>query len=282
MKKISLLVGMLLMSMYAMCGALHDAVRRGDLDEVHNLVQAGADVNESVEFDGELVTPIIEAAKLEKFDIVGYLAEQGADLNAGESETTVLGLVCKWGKYDLAKYLVDKGADVSEDIEGGKCLLHLTIEKGSLERVKWLIGNGVEIDNEALSVAAWSGHLNIVKYLIEQGSALNETSPRTYFNTPLTAALGRQNYDIVKCLVEHGANLKERNDIYGAPLHAAIAFGAPLNIVQYLIESGARLDKDICDVGAFLRLTPSECARYSHRGEEMIKYLEQVEEELNH
>ena len=77
-----------------------------------------------------------------------------------------------------------------------------------LSKVKEFIKNGeVELEcerkNTSLISASWKGHIEIVKYLVEQGGANVEVQNK-YGNTPLFYASICGSFEIVKYLVEQG------------------------------------------------------------------------------
>ncbi len=78
------------------------------------------------------------------------------------------------------------------------------------------------------------GHFEIVKYLVEKGA--DKESKNWDNETPLHLASEKGHLEIVKYLVENGA-CKESNKIL-TPLHLASKKGH-LEIVQYLVENGA-------------------------------------------
>ena len=90
-----------------------------------------------------------------------------------------------------------------------------------------------------LWAAAASGHLHIVKILIEGNADVNG---RTFSNsTPLRAAAYIGRLDIVSCLVENGADVNARNKFQHTPLMAA-CYNGHGKVVTYLIKSDANID----------------------------------------
>ena len=103
-------------------------------------------------------------------------------------------------------------------------------KKGELPILVYAInkGNLTARRNYYLSVAAENGHLNIVKYLVEQGIDFQEEDALVY-------AVRNGHLDIVKYLVEKGSDIHINNE---EPLREASKRGY-LNIVKYLVERGA-------------------------------------------
>ena len=104
----------------------------------------------------------------------------------------------------------------------------------------------------ALHAAARGGHLAVVTYLAGPqpiaGSSISSTdaagastsSTDAVGDTPLHAAVGSGNLEIVKYLVGQGASIDAKNTAGETPLHYAAAYGH-LAIVKYLDEQGADL-----------------------------------------
>ena len=95
--------------------------------------------------------------------------------------------------------------------------------------VKLSLEKGADIhvnNNEPLKVAGKNGHFNIIKFLVENGANVQDDV--------LGSAIWRGNLDIVKYLVNHGADVHERNDL----TLAWASSSGNLNIVKYLLDHG--------------------------------------------
>jgi ankyrin repeat protein len=91
--------------------ALHFAAQDGDLDQVHQLLSEGRDVNA---FDDLGKTPLHYAVEQEHYDVAKRLIEHGANVNAHHEPTignTPLGEIAGSCSFRIAKLLVDSGAD---------------------------------------------------------------------------------------------------------------------------------------------------------------------------
>ena len=90
---------------------LHFAAADGDLDRVKQLVAEGYPLDE---FDDVGKTPLHHAAEGGHFDIVRFLLEAGADVNARDEAragNTPLAEVAQTCSLEMARILVDAGAD---------------------------------------------------------------------------------------------------------------------------------------------------------------------------
>lgn len=88
-----------------------------------------------------------------------------------------------------------------------------------------------------LQVASSRGHLDVVKLLLESGANVNARVKD--WGTALCSASHNGHLDVVKVLLESGADLNEEGELAeGPPLHVASLHGY-LDIVKLLLESGA-------------------------------------------
>ncbi|CAB4029249.1 Ankyrin repeat-containing domain, partial [Paramuricea clavata] len=112
--------------------------------------------------------------------------------------------------------------------------------------------------------AVLSGSLEIVKYLVEHGADVNLYASRS--DSPLHTAASSGSLEIVKYLVEHGANVNLNSSIVGTALHSA-ASSASLEIVKYLVEHGANVNLNSLIVGTAIHSAASFASL------KIVKYL---------
>lgn len=90
---------------------LHSAAQDGDLPKVKELIEKGYSLNR---FDDVSKTPLHYAVEGEHLDVVQYLIQLGADVNAHEESkigNTPLREAADTCSYEMAKILIDAGAD---------------------------------------------------------------------------------------------------------------------------------------------------------------------------
>ncbi|CAF1580476.1 unnamed protein product, partial [Didymodactylos carnosus] len=92
------------------------------------------------------------------------------------------------------------------------------------------------IGTTALWCAAASNHLNIVRLLVQYGANVNHHT-RTH-STPLRAACFDGSIEIVKFLCDNGADVNSSNLGDGSNLMLA-SYKGHLNVVDYLLQTGA-------------------------------------------
>ena len=127
------------------------------------------------------------------------------------------------------------------DNDGSRALL-LAAVNGHLEIMKYLIEE-CEVDpsarnshgNNALFEAAFNGHLDICKYLVTE-CGIDPSIQNNYGETVILAAAGSGELDIIKYLVkEHGASVSIQNEDGINALMIAAQRGY-LDVVKYLVE----------------------------------------------
>lgn len=114
--------------------------------------------------------------------------------------------------------------------------------------------------NVELIKAAYEGNLNIVKDLIENGADINYIDE--YCGTALHGAANNRNLEMVKYLIEKGADLNLVGLNQDTVLHDAVIHAHP-EIAKYLIKHGANLD--IANDQGYTALSTAQ--RYSFRTE---------------
>ena len=156
------------------------AAQDGDLPTVQALLSNGADVNAANE-DGR--TALMYAAKKGDPAIVqALLGVSGINIEAQAFDrSTALCVAAREGKGDVVKALIDKGANVNITDEEGWTPLMIAIEEGHLTTVQALLSvPGIDInaknflEETAVYVAARRGKVDVVKALLENGADIKK------------------------------------------------------------------------------------------------------------
>ena len=117
------------------------------------------------------------------------------------------------------------------------------IKANQPEMVEYFLKTGISIDapqkyteeNTPLTAAIEFNNLDMVKFLVEHGADINGRE----FSPLLTATyLGNRTFDIVKFLVEHGANVNVRSKHGETPLYNAFCNSDGIEMVKFLVEHG--------------------------------------------
>ena len=266
--------------------ALCDAAESGDVAMVRLLIERGADVNVGGSFDSPLAaaarsgsvpaidllliaganidgfapgggsTALNEAIGHEHASLVSHLLERGAD-------PSVQSAVCRAsgrGRLDLVDVLVASGSPSG----GPECdLIASAAEEGQIQTVTGLLDRGVRPDpnSEALHQAVRRGHTEVARILVERVGMSVNTSIGLLDAYLLNEAVDSGSPEMVRLLIEAGAEVNPRGRRDDTPLLRAV-FESGRNvlyrrqrrredpgwldprvaIVGLLVEAGAALD----------------------------------------
>jgi hypothetical protein len=125
--------------------------------------------------------------------------------NFGESRLT---LAAKKGNPEMLALLIDWGADVNKRDGFNDTPLLAVQYSGNLPAVKLLVAAGAKLPpagsgSRELNLAIGCGHLELVRYLLDQGVSVNAPSQSSYPPVCHAARLGKP--DMVRLLLERGA-----------------------------------------------------------------------------
>jgi serine/threonine-protein phosphatase 6 regulatory ankyrin repeat subunit B len=166
----------LLFSVFALQGSfaqadIHAAVATGDKSAVKLSLKLGAGVNDMNRLQQ---TPLYVAVSLKDFKIAKFLVKKGADLNTADfTGDTPLMMAVERDDAKMVKYLLKKGAKVDHKDNKGWTAIMLARSKtvaGMLVKAGANVTSRANDGSTALMVAAEEGRLDLVKYLVEQGA----------------------------------------------------------------------------------------------------------------
>ncbi|MGJ4751752.1 ankyrin repeat domain-containing protein [Leptospira kmetyi] len=145
-----------------------------------------------------------------------------------------------YGKLDISKEIYDLNSERN---------LFEAAALGDLEQTKRIVASSPETINSlskdgwsALHLAAYFGHLEIVKFLVASGADLSLTSKSklSYGNTALHSAVATGKKAVVELLLEKGADANAlQNPGAITPLHIAASRSGSIEIIQLLLKKGA-------------------------------------------
>lgn len=153
----------------------------------------------------------------------------------------ILYYACRSGKLKTVKYILSLGIidfyKAKDEALADACLC------GHIEIAKFLIDNGANVhtnQEEPLRRACLSGNKDLVEYLIKSGSNIHVTKIYRGVDIPLNNACKSGNIELVKLLIKKGIALKRKN------CRALIsAFESRnLKLIKYLISLGYDIKKD--------------------------------------
>ncbi|GBN05336.1 Serine/threonine-protein phosphatase 6 regulatory ankyrin repeat subunit B [Araneus ventricosus] len=219
---------------------LFSAISQGFYDIVEILMQ-----NEKIKINMQIVndiTPLHVAAELGQRVIVETLIIKGADVNAvtADCKKTPLHNAASAGAAEVVKILLKKKAKINARAVDGSTPLHLAVYSGQANVVKMLNENGANVNiadyknRTAIQLAAFHGKLEIVKMLSELKTvSIHDKANDGFSLLHIAAQSGHLN--IMKHLIEKGANINSENDAGTKPIHFAAREGHA-DIVQFLLD----------------------------------------------
>lgn len=215
--------------------------------------------------DQEREFDFLEAVKAGDEEKVGYMLDLNPELLNAQSITGVSAplLAIYYGHPDIEKLFDSRGREF--DIFEAAAI-------GKEERVKEIIRDTPDQANayakdgfQPLGLASFFGHTEVVKYLLSAGAEVNSTSKNENHVMPLHSSVARQNLEITRILLNHGADVNAAQADDFTPLHEAVQNGQ-VDMVQLLLDYGA--DPGLC---AANHLTAIDMAR--QRNDAVIENL---------
>jgi ankyrin repeat protein len=219
--------------------ALHSACAAGFLEAARLLIDGGYQTDIRVR-DHDDLTPFAHAFIRHHWDVIDFLVERGANINARIGPLTALGHACLLGYFSEALRLLDMGATVqpvSRVWGGSPFYFEFSAVAGAPETPSCRAAKQQEHRVELLNrLAQYGVDVN------QQGVNVNQ-----YENdgpTPLMEASLHHRVDVVKALLESGANVRYHglSTINGeCPLLQAIDLDARDHVPR-MSPKGAMLD----------------------------------------
>jgi len=155
------------------------------------------------------------AVKVDDARAVARLLAKGFDPNAVEPERGDNGLILALREncMKVFRVLLDApGIDIEHEVRNGDTAIMIAAFKGNLPAVRALLEKGAEINRPgwtALHYAAASGSTELVALLLDRSAYIDAESPNK--TTPLMMAAWQGHADAVRLLLEEGADPRPKN-----------------------------------------------------------------------
>lgn len=236
---------------------LFAAALSGDIASVRELVDQGTDVN-SKDTDGYTPLARLFQGKTIDVEVLRVLVELGADSNACHlTRRSPLFVAVLEGSVTAVRALIELGSSSCTQNADGRTPLLEAVQNGHVD--VGALCRGLKADLNAsdvkgcspIFVAAERGYADMVSTLAMHGADVNMAN--TLGETPIgMAACGRIfHVGVVKALLEFGADIEKRENIYGdSPLttaarhlnvqHTALLVNSGACVIQCLGSSGPK------------------------------------------
>ena len=205
---------------------------------------------------------IFSAAIEGKIDVLDQILSDGEDVNTTDSEGwSLTHHAASAGQSEVIRYLAEKGADLEAETDdsepeefvwnsawykAGSKPLHIAALHGHAESIKVLVELGANLESEdrqfkhkPLHKAAFKANIEAIKQLVECGADLE--SKNSFTQTPLHYAAENGKVKAIEALVKLGADLERETETKLRPIHYA-AQGEHNEAVQAMIKLHASRD----------------------------------------
>ncbi|XP_061184254.1 uncharacterized protein LOC133192274 [Saccostrea echinata] len=251
------------------------AIQKQDIDLFIKLIDHGAKIDSLLENEINSILSYVSVSY--DFDVLKIILKTFDQPRCPDIPWSYLHLLKASAKDNIeaVKFLLNRNFHSEDRDEAMQKAFTIAINRGNLDLVRTLVVHGVDlnISNEKftnnctpslfsteningdkkrqadlgfreketpLHIAIRRGHPEIVKYLVENGANINLYNHE--YKTPLHKASEYGNTEIIMQLVEHGDNINLATLWEGeAPLHIASEYGHT-EIVKYLLRRGAKVN----------------------------------------
>ncbi|MEI0490602.1 ankyrin repeat domain-containing protein, partial [Brachyspira pulli] len=254
-----------------------DAIEENNIEMVKYLISIGQDVNAQIFADGFWInSPMKVVAQNGNIEIAKLLIDEGANLNSSDD---YIGPAIDYGNYDIAKLLVDNdvfnlntnttkeqaielakkkkyyeiekllSSEDSNNIDGYDELMN-AVSKGDMKALEKLIKDDTDLNKQydnitPLNLAAARNDKEMVKFLVEKGADINLEDGYGY--TPLIIAMKYRNIGLSKNIIDLKPDLNAVCSATGdTPLTYLVnvnKYGGVSDLCYYMIKNGADINK---------------------------------------
>nr|RBQ84578.1 hypothetical protein FVER53263_12842 [Fusarium verticillioides] len=225
---------------------LFKAASVGSLKIARMLIDSG----ESVHGKSKTGKPyFVDVAAKGNLDGIKFLLENGAPVNAkNERREEVIVQVVKTDNIEITRLLLAHGANACAKDAIGEEIIVYAVKKGNVELANILLSHGADPNAESaikqtiLYTAVQSGNADMVGLLLDKGASARLLN--ILGTSILEASIGMKRFQIVKKLVEGGADV-EGTDAHQQPILIKVIRNPFLNndekveVMNMLMENGA-------------------------------------------
>ncbi len=222
------------------------AVKDRDSVAARELIARNVDVNEP-QING--ATALHWAVHRDDFEMVNLLIQAGANVNTvTDIGVMPLSLACENGSTSVAEVLLNAGADSNATLRTGETSLMRAAFVGDLGTVNALLAHGADVNAKepvrqqtALMWALDRKREDVVRRLVEKGADVDATTTLGF--TPLFFAARHNNVEAATLFLDAGVDVNAISKDDLSALHVAVRRGH-LEVTQLLLERGADANAD--------------------------------------
>ncbi len=235
------------------------AVADGKIDRVAKLLDQGADINYSERYKStplvsavarpdniEMVkflisrgadvnkgVPLVAAVEAENIEAIKLLLQKGAKINVVHNYQSLLSICVRKDNIEIVKLLKKYGADFKELDKYKNNLLYYAISPAMVEL---LVSYGVDANAALADKLSGKNSFEIVKKLLEHGADVNVThyGNTLLFNADITP-------DVAGLLIDKGLDVNRKNSNNETALHS-IASSNNIPLMKFLLSKGADIN----------------------------------------
>ncbi len=201
---------------------LIQAVENGDIESVKSILNDNSntiDINKQDEFGD---TALFKSLEKKHYEIAKLLIAHGADVNIADNFNyeAPLHLAAYFGNFEIIKMLLEHGADVNiKNDENTTALLYTFKQQHDDEIVKLLLSYGADPNIKNKSRIGYKCCQDEKGY------------------TPFLEAVSYANLDIIKLLIEHGADIHAENN-YGVNVLFMASCNKDIEVFKFFLDKG--------------------------------------------
>jgi ankyrin repeat protein len=212
-----------------------EAIKKGDIDQIEQLLDQHPNLIR-YKLPGDL-SPALLAMYYNEPVVAQLLVQRGALLDIFSAAGC--------GQLTQVQALVDAEPELVDAVAAdGFQSLGLAAFFGQVEIVRFLLGRGAAVDSSSrnpmrvmpLHSAAANRHLEICSLLLDHGAPVNAAQADDF--TPLHEAAQNGQIELVSLLLDYGAEVNARKADGQTPLALAAQYGHP-QVAELLKERGA-------------------------------------------
>jgi uncharacterized protein len=184
---------------------LEEYIAAGDLNGLNDLLAREPSLAKTK--TSQNVSPLMLSCYYKKPEVTAILLKYVDEINLFEASAA--------GKFDVVAHLLYQHPDAVNDY--------------------------AEDGFTPLGLACYFGQFEVARYLVLKGADVNLSSNNGFNVFPIHSAAAGNYTDIVRMLVENGANVNVKQQAGATPLHSAAQNGN-LDLLILLLENGAEIN----------------------------------------